>query len=91
MLSFIDTEYSRRSFLSVGSLALGGWTLPGLLAARGAGATSGSPVADKSVIFLFLHGGPPQAETFDPKMAAPAGVRSVTGEVSLLYCLPVAA
>ncbi|NES86632.1 MAG: DUF1501 domain-containing protein, partial [Moorea sp. SIO2B7] len=24
-------------------------------------------IKDKSVIFLFLHGGPSQIETFDPK------------------------
>jgi len=29
-----------------------------------------------------MHGGPTQTETFDPKMTAPSGVRSVTGEVS---------
>jgi hypothetical protein len=39
-------------------------------------------VKDRSVIFLFLHGGPSQIETFDPKMAAPEGIRSVTGEVA---------
>jgi hypothetical protein len=33
------------------------------------------------VIFLFLHGGPTQTETFDPKMTAPEGIRSVTGEI----------
>jgi len=38
-------------------------------------------VKDKSVIFLFLHGGPGQTETFDPKMTAPVGIQSVTGEV----------
>ncbi len=36
----------------------------------------------KSVIFLFLHGGPSQIETFDPKMERPEGVRSATGEVA---------
>lgn len=36
----------------------------------------------RSVIFLFLHGGPSQIETFDPKMTAPSEIRSVTGEVS---------
>ena len=36
----------------------------------------------RSVIFLFLHGGPSQFETFDPKMAAPAEIRSTTGEIS---------
>ena len=36
---------------------------------------------DKSVIFLFMHGGPSQFETFDPKMDAPSEIRSVTGEI----------
>ena len=36
----------------------------------------------KSVIFLFLHGGPSQIETFDPKMDRPEGIRSATGEVA---------
>lgn len=40
-----------------------------------------SYATDKSVILLFLHGGPSQTETFDPKMTAPAGVRSATGEL----------
>jgi hypothetical protein len=39
-------------------------------------------VTDKSVIFLFLHGGPSQTETFDPKMTAPSGIRSATGETA---------
>jgi hypothetical protein len=33
-------------------------------------------------VFLFMHGGPSQIETFDPKMTAPAGIRSATGEVA---------
>jgi uncharacterized protein (DUF1501 family) len=71
-------DHNRRSFLRVGSLALAGLSLPDLLAAEERG-----PVrADKSVIFLFLHGGPSQIETFDPKMTAPAEVRSATGEVA---------
>jgi hypothetical protein len=36
----------------------------------------------KSVIFLFLHGGPSQVETFDPKMDQPEGIRSATGEIA---------
>jgi hypothetical protein len=75
-----DRSYNRRAFLRVGSLALGGLALPDLFAAR---ASDGRPlVTDRSVIFLFLHGGPSQTETFDPKMTAPAGVRSVTGETA---------
>lgn len=75
------TIHDRRSFLRVGSLALGGLSLPHLLAAK-ASAESRSLVKDRSVIFLFLHGGPAQTETFDPKMTAPSEFRSTTGEVA---------
>lgn len=86
MLTIYDRtrRYGRRDFLRVGGLGLGGFGLAGLsladlLAAR---AQAGANVLrDKSVILLFLHGGPSQIETFDPKMTAAAGVRSVTGEV----------
>jgi len=88
MLSFFDSSgrHGRRDFLRVGGLALGGLSLPGLLAARAAAAGRDSAVKNKSVIFLFMHGGPSQIETFDPKMTAPAGVRSATGE--LATCIP---
>ena len=81
MLSFTEKNLGRRSFLRVGSLGLGGFSLSNLLAAKTLTAGAGSVVRDKSVVFLFMHGGPSQTETFDPKMSAPAGVRSVTGEV----------
>ncbi|HBO52315.1 MAG TPA: DUF1501 domain-containing protein, partial [Planctomycetes bacterium] len=81
MLSFTEKNLGRRSFLRIGSLGLGGLSLSNLLAAKALAAEAGSVVKDKSVVFLFMHGGPSQTETFDPKMAAPAGVRSVTGEV----------
>jgi len=83
MLSFFDgsSGSTRRDFLHVGSLALGGLSLPSLLAER-ASAGAADFVKDKSVIFLFMHGGPTQTETFDPKMSAPSGVCSVTGERS---------
>ena len=57
----------RREFLRVGSLALGGWALGDLGAARAPAKLSPGLVRDKSVIFLFLHGGPSQFETFDPQ------------------------
>lgn len=81
MLSFVDADARgrRREFLRIGALGLGGLALPGLL--RTAAADPGL-VRDKAVIFVFLHGGPSQIETFDPKMTAPAGIRSVTGEVA---------
>jgi hypothetical protein len=78
MLTICD----RRSFLRVGSLGLGGLSLHHLLAAKARAAESRQILKDKSVIFLFLHGGPPQTETFDPKMSAPAEFRSTTGEVA---------
>src|SRR5439155_26051627 len=81
MLAFSDGFGNRRAFLRIGSLALGGITLPTLLPGR-SWATSESTIAGKSVILLFLHGGPSQIETFDPKMSAPAEVRSATGEVA---------
>ncbi len=83
MLSFSDHNsiHGRREFLRVGGLALGGLTLPGLLSAKAQAAGSGTLLKNKSVIFLFMHGGPSQIETFDPKMDAPAGIRSATGEV----------
>jgi hypothetical protein len=72
----------RRDFLRVGSLALGGLSLPHLLATQSfANEARLRPVTGKSVIFLFMHGGPSQIETFDPKMSAPAENRSVTGEI----------
>jgi hypothetical protein len=86
MLAFYDGQrrHSRRAFLQIGNLALGGLSLPGLLAARAeTTAPEGRRLAtDKSVIFLFLHGGPSQTETFDPKMTAPEGIRSATGEIA---------
>jgi len=83
MLSFMDNRrgFSRRSFLRVGSLALGGLALPQLLAAKAAAAPHSTVLRDKAVVFLFMHGGPSQLETFDPKMSAPVEIRTVTGEV----------
>ncbi len=80
MLSIFDRDdrLNRRAFLQVGSLALGGLTWPGFLSAG----SDKRLLTGKSVIFLFLHGGPSQTETFDPKMSAPAGVRSATGAVA---------
>jgi uncharacterized protein (DUF1501 family) len=82
MLQIGANSASRRDFLKVGALALGGLTLPQLLSARVAAASQKLPVTDKSVVFVFMQGGPSQIETFDPKMTAPAGIRSVNGEIS---------
>jgi hypothetical protein len=84
MLSLFDrcSGYSRREFLRIGTLGLGGLTLPHLLGARALADGGQSITTGKSVIFLFLFGGPSQFETFDPKMSAPDGIRSVTGEIA---------
>jgi hypothetical protein len=71
---------SRRELLRVGGLSLLGLGLPQLLRASES-APLGIPPADKTfgraknVIYLWLAGGPPQHETFDPKPEAPAEVR----------------
>src|SRR6476620_5995887 len=74
--------HSRREFLRIGTLGLGGLSLPQLLGARALAAGNKPIATGKSVIFLFQFGGPSQFETFDPKMSAPEGVRSVNGETA---------
>ena len=73
---------TRREFLEVGTLALGGMSLAGLLSTRARAASTGQSSKDTSVVLLFLTGGPSQIETFDPKTAAPSEYRSATGSVA---------
>lgn len=73
---------SRRAFLQVGSLALGGLSFADLLPAPASAAQRSQLLTGKSVVFVFMHGGPPQTETFDPKMTAPPGICSVNGEIA---------
>jgi uncharacterized protein (DUF1501 family) len=77
MLSFREPGWNRREFLRVGGLTLGGLTLADLARA----ADGENVLTGKSVVFLFMHGGPPQIELFDPKMGAPSEIRSVSGEI----------
>ena len=81
MTKFSDSYLGRRDFLRVGSLGLGGLSLPDFLRAEEALKTVGGIAKDKTVIFLFMHGGPSQFETFDPKMDAPSNIHSATGEI----------
>jgi hypothetical protein len=74
---------TRREFLRVGSLGLlgGTLTLPGLFCAKARAASESTIKKERSVVLLFLQGGPSHYEFFDPKMTAPEDVRSITGEV----------
>lgn len=84
MLRLIDPRRSlgRREFLRIGTFSLGGVSAPLWLPGLARGATARPLATGKSVIFLFLQGGPSQFETFDPKMSAPVDIRSATGEIS---------
>lgn len=86
MFSFLDRPvrlcdgFSRRELLRIGGLNALGLTLPNVLQASelrpsSVSAVDGSFGRAKNIIFLFLAGGPPQHETFDPKPDAPVEVR----------------
>src|SRR5213083_1678205 len=59
---------SRRHFLKVGAVSWAGLTLPRLLQAEAAAGIRSSP---KSVIMIYLVGGPPHQDMFDLKPHAP--------------------
>lgn len=63
---------SRRDFLRIGGLAMGGLSLPQLLHAE---AQNGTRRGFKSVIMIYLCGAPPHQDMFDLKMDAPLEVR----------------
>ena len=67
---------SRRHFLKLGGLALGGLTLPRLLAAQEASQPAGAQaVSHKAVIMIFLSGGPSHQDSLDLKVDAPKEIR----------------
>jgi Protein of unknown function (DUF1501) len=78
MLSILGPSYrhcdgiSRRSLLRIGGLAMGGLSLPQLLQAE---AKTAGGSRHKSVIMVFLSGGPPHQDMVDLKMDAPAEIR----------------
>lgn len=63
---------SRRNFLKIGALGLGGLALPQLLQAE---SQMGIRRSHKAVIMIFLPGGPSHQDMFDLKMDAPKEIR----------------
>lgn len=78
--SGVGDGFSRRELLQAGGAGLLGLSLPRLLAAEELQRPT-SPRA-KSVIFLFLFGGPSQLETFDLKPDAPPEIRGPFKEIA---------
>src|SRR5689334_8355495 len=64
---------TRRQLLQAGGAGLFGLSLPKVLAAEMAQPQRRARA--KSVMFVFLFGGPSQLETFDMKPDAPSGIR----------------
>ena len=64
---------SRRNFLQIGSLAMGGLALPQLLQAEAQGGAAAQ--RQKSVIMIFLGGGPSHQDMWDIKEDAPLEYR----------------
>lgn len=63
---------ARRDFLTIGSLAMGGLSLPDLLHAE---ERTGIRKSHKAIIMVYLAGGPSHVDTFDMKPEAPVDIR----------------
>lgn len=67
---------NRRQTLRLGATGLfSGLTLPRLLQADASRPAGGRSARARSCLFLFLEGGPPQQDMWDPKPEAPAEIR----------------
>jgi hypothetical protein len=66
---------SRRQFLKIGALTLGGFGLGGIAPYRLGATSTGDSDSDTAVILIWLPGGPPHMETYDLKPDAPAEYR----------------
>ena len=75
LTSNYSEAFARRDVLRVGGLMGLGLTLPRLLEQRAVASHRSTFGKAKQVIMLFLHGGHPQQETFDPKPDGPEDVR----------------
>lgn len=66
---------SRRDLLKVGALGIGGISLASVLRTEAAKASEGKPVNKKSVILIWLPGGPSHIDMYDLKPEAPVEFR----------------
>ncbi|HEY4308387.1 MAG TPA: DUF1501 domain-containing protein [Pirellulales bacterium] len=74
--------WDRRSVLKASLAGLAGLSLPGLLRARSDAATTGAKLpSNKSVILLWMTGGPSHVDTWDPKPDAPREIRGPFGTI----------
>ena len=73
---------SRRRMLQIGALGTFGLTLPGLIRAEQAALPHAAARSKKSVILIWMHGGPSQLDTFDMKPAAPAEYRGAFSPIA---------
>lgn len=69
--------HSRRHFLKIGGLALGGMSLPQILKAeqQTSVAPAGKKLSHKAIIMIYLSGGPSHQDMYDLKMDAPVEIR----------------
>jgi len=72
---------SRRNFLRVGALGVGGLTLADVLRARSVAAEQGVDTKDTAVILLWLAGGPSHIDMYDLKPQSPAEFRGEFREI----------
>ena len=78
---------SRRNFLKAGWAGLAGLTLPGLLQARDQASAQGRLAhPGKSVILLWMAGGPSHIDTWDPKPDRPPENRGPFGVIRHAAC-----
>jgi hypothetical protein len=66
---------TRREWLKLGALGIGGLSLPGLLAQEARSEAGTGKKRAKSAIILFLNGGPSQLDMWDLKPEAPEEIR----------------
>lgn len=81
--SLSEPSITRRALIGLGSATGLSLTLPELLRQQSMAAESnGTFGRAKRMIMLYLHGGHPQQETFDPKPEGPSAVRGEFGAIS---------